>query len=126
MANSVECNVCGKNVLEYTISDGKCWSCTKSESNVTDVAPQEAGVVGDSSQKAINVLRTFNSINLICGLILAFAIFFYFVETFDNPSVGLFFAAIVGLLFCVGWALGRVFVGIAEDVKGIRKKLEKD
>jgi hypothetical protein len=126
MANSVACNVCGRNVLEYTLSDGKCWSCTKSESNVTDVSTQEAGVVGDSSQKAINVLRTFNSINLTCGLILAFAIFLYFVETFDNPSAGLLFAAIVVLLSCVGWAMGRVFVGIAEDIKGIRKNLEKD
>ena len=83
-------------------------------------------MVGESSQRAIDVLRIVNQINFICGVILALVIFFYFTNTFDNPFAGLLGAAVVGLVVVVVWAVNRVFVGIAEDVKGIREKLEKN
>jgi uncharacterized membrane protein len=70
------------------------------------------------------VLKIVNQINLICGAILAVVIFIYF--TGYTPLVGLLSAALVGLVVVVIWAVCRVFVGIAEDVKGIRERLEKD
>lgn len=124
------CDRCGKVVMASSIKDGKCWTCTRGEGSETDmpsaVSSQGSNVVGESSQRAIDVLRIVNQINFICGVILALVIFFYFKDSFGNPFAGLLGAAVVGLVVVVVWAVNRVFVGIAEDVKGIRDRLEKD
>ena len=124
------CDSCGKVVMESSIKDGKCWTCTRGEGIETDassgVSSQGSNEVGESSQRAIDVLKIVNQINFICGVILALVIFFYFTDSLDNSFAGLVGAAVVGLVVVVVWAVNRVFVGIAEDVKGIRERLERD
>ena len=124
------CDSCGKIVMEYSIKEGKCWSCTRGEEIETDassaVSSQGSNEVGESSQRAIDVLKIVNQINFICGVILALVIFFYFTDSLGNSFAGLVGAAVVGLVVVVVWAVNRVFVGIAEDVKGIRERLERD
>ena len=115
--------------MASSIKDGMCWTCTRSEGSETGVPSavisQGSGVVGESSQRAIDVLRIVNQINFICGVILALVIFFYFMGS-NNPFAGLLGATVVESVVVVVWAVNRVFVGIAEDVKGIREKLEKN
>ena len=122
------CDSCGRVVLASSIKDGKCWTCIKGEDSEIDstsaVSPHGSNEARVSSQRAIDVLKIVNQINLIFGAILAVVIFIYF--TGYTPLVGLLGAALVGLVVVVIWALCRVFVGIAEDVKGIRERLEKD
>ena len=124
------CDSCGIVLMESSIKDGKCWTCTRGEGIETDassaVSSQGSNEVGESSQRAIDVLKIVNQINFICGVILALVIFFYFTDSLDNSFAGLVGAAVVGLVVVVVWAVNRVFVGIAEDVKGIRERLERD
>ena len=130
MMEKATCDSCGKVVMESSIKDGKCWTCTRGEGIETDassaVSSQGSNEVGESSQRAIDVLKIVNQINFICGVILALVIFFYFTDSLDNSFAGLVGAAVVGLVVVVVWAVNRVFVGIAEDVKGIRERLERD
>ena len=124
------CDNCGKVVMASSIKDGKCWTCTRGESSENDtpsaVGAQGIQPVGESSQRAIDVLKIVNQVNFICGVILALVLFFYFADSLGNPFIGLLGAAVVGLVAVVVWAVNRVFVGIAEDVKGIRDRLERD
>ena len=82
------CDSCGKVVMESSIKDGKCWTCTRGEGIETDassaVSSQGSNEVGESSQRAIDVLKIVNQINFICGVILALVIFFYFTHSLDN------------------------------------------
>ena len=130
MMEKATCDSCGKVVMESSIKDGKCWTCTRGEGIETDassgVSSQGSNEVGESSQRAIDVLKIVNQINFICGVILALVIFFYFTDSLGNSFAGLVGAAVVGLVVVVVWAVNRVFVGIAEDVKGIRERLERD
>ena len=77
---------------------------------------------GKSSQSAIDILRTVNSIVAFCGVIIVVGLLLVSLTT----GVPFLLVAVFGfgLLVLVMWAVNRVFIGIAEDVKGIRQKLE--
>ena len=77
---------------------------------------------GKSSQSAIDILRTVNSIVAFCGVIIVVGLLLVSLTT----GVPFLLVAVFGfgLLVFVMWAVNRVFIGIAEDVKGIRQKLE--
>ena len=115
--------------MASTLEDGKCWSCTNTLKGKTYASIDEnenqankEPSVGTSSQSAINILRTVNTINAVCGVFVvlsSFLLWHYYGVTFL-----LFGAVAFGFLTLVIWALNRVFIGIAEDVKGIRQKLE--
>ena len=77
---------------------------------------------GKSSQSAIDILRTVNSIIAFCGVIIVVGLLLVSLTT----GVPFLLVAVFGfgLLVFVMWAVNRVFIGIAEDVKGIRQKLE--
>ena len=77
---------------------------------------------GKSSQSAIDILRTVNSIVAFCGVIIVVGLLLVSLTT-GVPFL-LVAAFGFGLLVFVMWAVNRVFIGIAEDVKGIRQKLE--
>tara|TARA_B110000263_G_scaffold114805_1_gene100053 strand:+ start:135 stop:509 length:375 start_codon:yes stop_codon:yes gene_type:complete len=77
---------------------------------------------GKSSQSAIDILRTVNSIVAFCGVIIVVGLLL--VSLTDGVPSLLVAAFGFGLLVLVMWAVNRVFIGIAEDVKGIRQKLE--
>ena len=77
---------------------------------------------GKSSQSAIDILRTVNSIIAFCGVIIVVGLLL--VSLTDGIPSLLVAAFGFGLLVLVMWAVNRVFIGIAEDVKGIRQKLE--
>ena len=77
---------------------------------------------GKSSQSAVDILRTVNSIVAFCGVIIVVGLLLVSLTT----GVPFLLVAVFGfgLLVFVMWAVNRVFIGIAEDVKGIRQKLE--
>ena len=124
-----ECRSCGKVVMASTLEDGKCWSCTntlkgKTYTSIDENANQadKESSVGNSSQSAINILRTVNTINALCGVVVVLGSFLLWLN--QGVDFLLFGAVVFGLLTLVIWAVNRVFIGIAEDVKGIRQKLE--
>ena len=124
-----ECRSCGKVVMASTLEDGKCWSCTNTLKGKTYTSIDEnenqadkESSVGNSSQSAINILRTVNTINALCGVVVVLGSFLLWLN--QGVDFLLFGAVAFGLLTLVIWAVNRVFIGIAEDVKGIRQKLE--
>lgn len=68
------------------------------------------------------MLRTVNTINALCGVVVVLGSFLLWLN--QGVDFLLFRAVAFGLLTLVIWAVNRVFIGIAEDVKGIRQKLE--
>lgn len=68
------------------------------------------------------MLRTVNTINALCGVVVVLGSFLLWLN--QGVDFLLFGAVAFGLLTLVIWAVNRVFIGIAEDVKGIRQKLE--
>jgi hypothetical protein len=124
-----ECRSCGKVVMASTLEDGKCWSCTNTLKGKTYTSMDENenqankdSSAGKSSQSAIDILRTVNSIIACCGVIIVVGLLL--VSLTDGVPSLLVAAFGFGLLVLVMWAVNRVFIGIAEDVKGIRQKLE--
>ena len=124
-----ECRSCGKVVMASTFEDGKCWSCTNTLKGKTYTSIDEnenqadkESSVGNSSQSAINILGTVNTISALCGVVVVLGSFLLWLN--QGVDFLLFGAVAFGLLTLVIWAVNRVFIGIAEDVKGIRQKLE--
>jgi len=124
-----ECRSCGKVVMASTLEDGKCWSCTNTLKGKTytpiDENKNQANKdssAGNSSQSAIIILRTVNTINALCGVVVVLGSFLLWLN--QGVDFLLFGAGAFGLVILVIWAVNRVFIGIAEDVKGIRQKLE--
>ncbi len=124
-----ECRSCGKVVMASTLEDGKCWSCTNTLKGKTYTSIDEnenqadkESSVGNSSQSAINILGTVNTISALCGVVVVLGSFLLWLN--QGVDFLLFGAVAFGLLTLVIWAVNRVFIGIAEDVKGIRQKLE--
>ena len=124
-----ECRSCGKVVMASTLEDGKCWSCTNTLKGKTYTSIDEnenqsdkESSVGNSSQSAINILGTVNTISALCGVVVVLGSFLLWLN--QGVDFLLFGAVVFGLLTLVIWAVNRVFIGIAEDVKGIRQKLE--
>ena len=133
-----ECRSCGKVVMASTLEDGKCWSCTNTLKGKTYTSIEKGKTytsidenenqankdssAGKSSQSAIDILRTVNSIIAFCGVIIVVGLLLVSLTT----GVPFLLVAVFGfgLLVLVMWAVNRVFIGIAEDVKGIRQKLE--
>ena len=68
------------------------------------------------------MLRTVNTINALCGVVVVLGSFLLWLN--QGVDFLLFGAVAFGLLTLVIWAVNMVFIGIAEDVKGIRQKLE--
>ena len=68
------------------------------------------------------MLRTVNTINALCGVVVVLGSFLLWLN--QGVDFLLFGAVAFGLFTLVIWAVNRVFIGIAEDVKGIRQKLE--
>ena len=124
-----ECRSCGKVVMASTLEDGKCWSCTNTLKGKTYTSIDEnenqadkESSVGNSSQSAINILGTVNTISALCGVVVVLGSFLLWLN--QGVDFLLFGAVAFGLLTLVIWAVNRVFIGIAEDVKGIMQKLE--
>ena len=124
-----ECRSCGKVVMASTLEDGKCQSCTNTLKGKTYTSIDENknqankdSSAGNSSQSAIIILRTVNTINALCGVVVVLGSFLLWLN--QRVDFLLFGAGAFGLVTLVIWAVNRVFIGIAEDVKGIRQKLE--
>lgn len=121
--NTAECNKCGKSVLSSTIIDGRCMVCRSEDigSAPNEASKQNVESTGSSSQQAIDVLRSINAFNLACGTFIAIVLMVLAAKG------GVFFA-LGGLIFMlvtlVSWSVIRVYVGIAEDVKAIRRRLD--
>ena len=109
------CPLCG-----FDNSGGYAHSSSSTESTKPSIDKESS--VGNSSQSAINILRTVNTINALCGVVVVLGSFLLWLN--QGVDFLLFGAVAFGLLTLVIWAVNRVFIGIAEDVKGIRQKLE--
>jgi len=96
---------------------------SKRQASVDENQANKKSSVGNSSQSAIDILSTVNTIVALCGALIVLGLFL--LGFYQDQGTGwLLVAVIFGLLILVIWSLNRVFIGIAEDVKGIRKRLE--
>ena len=108
--NISPCAKCGKGRLATRLNeDGVCLDC----------ASTGEPKIEQSSSKAIEIVGRVNQINAFTGAILAVAAFIYQESA---TGVGLGFA--IALITLVSWALTRMFIGVAQDIKAIRAKVE--
>ena len=105
-----ECRSCGKVVMASTLEDGKCWSCTNTLKGKTYTSIDEnenqadkESSVGNSSQSAINILGTVNTISALCGVVVVLGSFLLWLN--QGVDFLLFGAVAFGLLTLVIWAV---------------------
>ena len=70
------------------------------------------------------VVATVNTFSAVIGGILAVIVLILGInsENFGVAGVGI----LVALITLISWALNRMFIGIAQDIKGIRARVESD
>ena len=124
--NTKECVQCGKHRLATSLNDeGVCLVCApkyqavSQSSTATGSNPDQ---IGQSSSRAIEVVGTVNSLNALAGAILTIVAIAIGIELESMVAVGVGF--VIALVTLVTWALNRMFIGIAQDIKAIRVKVE--
>ena len=93
---------------------------------ISDSAPPESTVKqDDSSGKAISILEFVNTVNAICGVIIVIGCLVLGFAT-DQMAIGIGAALAWALVTVVVWAVDKVFIGIAKDVRTIRQISQRD
>ena len=123
--NTSPCAKCGKDRLATSLNDdGECLVCVP-KYNVASGAKSgstEESKIEQSSSRAIEIVGTVNQINAVAGAILAVAAFGVGIDQESATGVGLGF--VIALITLISWALTRMFIGVAQDIKAIRAKVE--
>ena len=124
--NTTECAKCGKERLATSLNDeGVCLVCAPKYDVVSrsgSASSSRLDKIGESSSKAIEVVGTVNSLNAFAGAILTIVAIVLGIELESMAAVGVGF--VIALVTLVTWALNRMFIGIAQDIKAIRLKVE--
>ena len=124
--NTTECPECGKERLATSLNDeGVCLVCAPKYDVVSrsgSASSSRLDKIGESSSKAIEVVGTVNSLNAFAGAILTIVAIALGIELESMAAVGVGF--VIALVTLVTWALNRMFIGIAQDIKAIRLKVE--
>ena len=131
------CKKCGNWFSEEGSEPKVCSACSpKTESTegqsalkvssesvpISDSTPSESTVKqDDSSGKAISILEFVNTVNAICGVIIVIGCLVLGFAT-DQVAIGIGAALIWALVTVVVWAVDKVFIGIAKDVRIIRQR----
>ena len=120
--NISECAKCGKGRVATSLNEeGVCLICAPEYDVATGVKSPDLRV-DESSSRAIEIVGTVNQLNAAAGAILAVAAVGVGIDQESAAGVGIGF--VIGLVTLVGWALNRMFIGIAQDIKAIRTKIE--
>ena len=125
--NTQQCGKCGKERLASSLNDdGICLVCApKYQANNTGVGSAAGGAqVAKSSSTAIEVVATVNTFSAVAGGILAVILLILGITSENFGAVGA--GILVALITLISWALNRMFIGIAQDIKAIRAKVESD
>jgi hypothetical protein len=125
--NTQQCGKCGKERLASSLNDdGICLVCApKYQANNTGVGSAAGGAhVAKSSSTAIEVVATVNTFSAVAGGILAVILLILGITSENFGAVGA--GILVALITLISWALTRMFIGIAQDIKAIRAKVESD
>ena len=114
--NISPCAKCGKGRLATRLNeDGVCLDCA-SNYNV-------ASGIEQSSSRAIEIVGRVNQISAFAGAILAVAAFGVGIYQ-EESATGVGLGFVIALITLVSWALTRMFIGVAQDIKAIRAKVE--
>ena len=123
--NTSPCAKCGKDRLATSLNkDGVCLVCAP-KYNVASGAKSGSTVeskIEQSSSRAIEIVGTVNQINAFAGAILAVAAFG--VGMAQESATGVALGFVIALITLASWALTRMFIGVAQDIKAIRAKVE--
>ena len=124
--NTKECAKCGKERLATSLNDENvCLVCAPKYdvvSRSSTAAASNPDQIGQSSSRAIEVVGTVNTLNALAGAILTVVAIVLGMELESMAAVGVGF--VIALVTLVTWALNRMFIGIAQDIKAIRAKVE--
>ena len=125
--NTQQCGKCGKERLASSLNDdGICLVCAPKyqTNNTTEGSAAGSAQVAKSSSTAIEVVATVNTFSAVVGGILAVIVLILGItsENFGVAGVGILIAVVT----LISWALNRMFIGIAQDIKAIRAKVETE
>ena len=119
-----ECAKCGKNRLATSFNDdGVCLACeydaVARSNTATGSNPDQ---IGQSSSRAIEVYDIVNNFIAWVGMVLIIVAIALGIGLESMATVGV--GCVIALVTLVTWALNRMFIGIAQDIKAIRVKVE--
>jgi hypothetical protein len=122
--NTIKCSKCGKERLASSLNEnGVCLVCAPTPSANNDSKGSNGGPLSsEGSSKAISVVDNINRINAFCGVVLSIVLLVMGFDLENYALVGLGFA--IALITLVSWAVIKVFVGVAQDIRAIREKVE--
>ena len=124
--NTKECAKCGKERLATSLNDEDvCLVCAPKYDAISrsgSASNSRSDQIGESSSRAIEVVGTVNSLNAFAGAILTIVAITLGIELESMAAVGVGF--VIALVTLVTWALNRMFIGVAQDIKAIRAKVE--
>ena len=122
--NTIKCSKCGKDRLASSLNEnGVCLVCAPTPSANNDSKGSNGDPLSsEGSSKAISVVDNINRINAFCGVVLSIVFLVMGFDLENYALVGLGFA--IALITLVSWAVIKVFVGVAQDIKAIREKVE--
>jgi hypothetical protein len=109
------CARCGKTAPVDIINEGICIECGWLNEDSAHTK------IGNNSQTAINTLRIINNVVAVLGGIFALVLLF----VIPTRLIGVIAMASIAFVVLIAWAVNRLFIGIAEDIKGIREHLNK-
>ena len=123
-SESKVCSACSPKTVS---TEGESALKVSSESvTISESAPSEStGKQDDSSGKAISILEFVNTVNAICGVIIVVGCLVLGFAT-DQVAIGIGAALAWALVTVVVWAVDKVFIGIAKDVRTIRQISQRD
>ena len=125
--NTQQCGKCGKERLASSLNDdGICLVCAPKyqTKNTTERVTAAGAQVAKSSSTAIEVVATVNTFIAIIGGILAVIVLILGITQENYGAAGL--GILLALITLISWALNRMFIGIAQDIKAIRAKVESE
>ena len=123
--NTSPCAKCGKDRLATSLNEERVCLVCAPKYNVSSGASSGSTLepkIEQSSSRAIEIVGTVNQINAFAGAILAVGAFGVGIDQESATGVGLGF--VIALITLVSWALTRMFIGVAQDIKAIRAKVE--
>lgn len=124
------CTNCGATAAIDTVVGGICIKCqwlkeVNFKPATTTIQPISKPVVtasapiGDSSKAAIDTLRIINNFVAVLGAMSALILLFII----PAKLIAVISMASIAFVVLIVWAVNRLFIGIAEDIKGIREQL---
>ena len=125
---NMTCAECGKEFLLHSLVDGICISCRGDEVEIAQHGESQktsAQTAEWSSDSAIRLASITLNIFTFIGVLGVMALFIIGIRSNEFTSFTFITASIfAAFILAVSWAMVRITIGMAQDLRAIRSNLE--